>query len=181
MGAAASLSTEDEVSQLEANTHFTAREIPKLLKRFARYDPEGRNGGMTLKQFLSIPEISTNPVMPKVASCYIETTTSKLTSTAFITMLSRLSPRNSLADKKQFAFQVLDRDSDGYMSYHELFSLFRMVTGSTLTDDQVLAVITSILSRSDLQQASRLTFEEFTKIVSDEEIEELFTVELQLP
>ena len=62
------------------------------------------------------------------------------------------------------AFQVLDRDSDGYMSYHELFSLFRMVTGSTLTDDQVLAVITSILSRSDLQQASRLTFEEFTKV-----------------
>lgn len=42
--------------------------------------------------------------------------------------------------------------------------MFRMVTGPALTDDQVLVMITSILSRSDLQQASRLTFEEFTNV-----------------
>ena len=46
----------------------TSKEISKLLKRFARYDPDGRNGGIKLKQFLDIPEISINPIMPKVAS-----------------------------------------------------------------------------------------------------------------
>lgn len=181
MGAGASLASEDEVRELEANSHFTAKEISKLLRRFGRYDLDGRNGRITLKQFLDIPEISTNPLMPKVASAYLETGTDKLTSKSFINMLSRLSPRNSLADKKEFAFQVLDTDNDGYLSYHELFSLIRMVTGPSLTDDQVLSTITGILNRSDLQQASRLTFEEFVNIVSDEEIEELFTVELQLP
>ena len=79
----------------------TAKEIPKLLKRFARYDPEGRNGGITLRQFLDIPEISTNPIMPKVASAYLERRTNRLTSQSFINILSRLSPRNSLDDKKQ--------------------------------------------------------------------------------
>ena len=79
----------------------TVKEIPKLLKRFARYDPEGRNGGITLKQFLDIPEISTNPIMPKVASAYLERRTNRLTSQSFINILSRLSPRNSLDDKKQ--------------------------------------------------------------------------------
>ena len=79
----------------------TAKEIPKLLKRFARYDPEGRNGGITLKQFLDIPEISTNPIMPKVASAYLERRTKRITSESFIWILSRLSPRNSLDDKKQ--------------------------------------------------------------------------------
>lgn len=79
----------------------TAKEIPKLLKRFAHYDPEGRNGGITLKQFLDIPEISTNPIMPKVTSAYLERRTNKLTSRSFISILSRLSPRNSLDDKKQ--------------------------------------------------------------------------------
>jgi len=39
-----------------------------------------------------------------------------------------------------------------------------MVTGPTLTDDHVLGIITSILSRSDLQQPTRLTFEEFTNV-----------------
>ena len=62
------------------------------------------------------------------------------------------------------AFQVLDTDNDGYLTYHELFSLLRMVTGPVLTDDQALGMITSILSRSDLQQTSRLTFEEFTNV-----------------
>ena len=62
------------------------------------------------------------------------------------------------------AFQVLDTDNDGYLSYHELFSLFRMVTGPSMTDDQVLSTITSILNMSDLQQASRLTFEEFVNV-----------------
>lgn len=64
----------------------------------------------------------------------------------------------------QVAFQLLDTDNDGYLSYSELFSLFRMVTGPTLTDDHVLGIITSILSRSDLQQPTRLTFEEFTNV-----------------
>ena len=62
------------------------------------------------------------------------------------------------------AFQLLDTDNDGYLSYSELFSLFRMVTGPSLTDDHVLGIITSILSRSDLQQPTRLTFEEFTNV-----------------
>ena len=62
------------------------------------------------------------------------------------------------------AFQLLDTDNDGHLSYSELFSLFRMVTGPTMTDDHVLAIITSILSRSDLQEPTRLTFEEFTKV-----------------
>lgn len=77
------------------------------MKRFARYDPEGRNGGVTLKQFLDIPEISTNPIMPKVASAYLETRTNKLTSNSFINILSRLSPRNSLDDKKECEFFLL--------------------------------------------------------------------------
>ena len=62
------------------------------------------------------------------------------------------------------AFQMLDTDNDGYLSYSELFSLFRMVTGPSLTDDHVLGIITSILSRSDLQQPTRLTLEEFTNV-----------------
>lgn len=62
------------------------------------------------------------------------------------------------------AFQLLDTDNDGCLSYSELFSLFRMVTGPTFTDDHILGIITSILSRSDLQQPTRLTFEEFTNV-----------------
>ena len=59
---------------------------------------------------------------------------------------------------------MLDTDGDGYLSHRELFSLFRVVTGPALTDDQVLGLISSIMSRSDLQQASRLSFEEFTNV-----------------
>ena len=62
------------------------------------------------------------------------------------------------------AFQVLDTDGNGQLSYHEVFSLFRMVTGPVLTDDQVLELIAGILSRSNLQQDSKVSFEEFTNV-----------------
>ena len=62
------------------------------------------------------------------------------------------------------AFQVLDTDGNGQLSYHALFSLFRMVTGPVLTDDQVLELIAGILSRSNLQQDSKVSFEEFTNV-----------------
>lgn len=181
MGTGASLASEEDVRELEATSNFSTKEIPKLMKRFARYDPDGRNGGITLKQFLDIPEISTNPIMPKVASVHLDSRSRKITYRSFINMLSRLSPRNSLDDRKEFAFQVLDTDGNGQLSYHELFSLFRMVTGPVLTDDQVVELIAGILSRSNLQQDSKVSFQEFTNIVSDDEIEQLFTVELQLP
>lgn len=181
MGAGASVANEEEIRELESNSNFTTKEIPKLLKRFSRYDPEGKNGGITLKQFLDIPEISTNPVMPKVASAYLERRTNSITPKSFIKIMSRLSHRNSIQDKKEFAFQLLDTDQDGYLSYSELFSLLRMVTGPLITDNHLLGMISSILNRSELQQTTRLTFDEFTNIVSEEEIENLFTVELQLP
>ena len=62
------------------------------------------------------------------------------------------------------AFQVLDTDGNGQLSYHELFSLFRMVTGPVLTDDQVVELIAEILSRSNLQQDSKVSVEEFTNV-----------------
>ena len=62
------------------------------------------------------------------------------------------------------AFQVLDTDGNGQLTYRALFSLFRMVTGPVLTDDQVLELIAGILSRSNLQQDSKVSFEEFTNV-----------------
>ena len=62
------------------------------------------------------------------------------------------------------AFQVLDTDGNGRLTYRALFSLFRMVTGPVLTDDQVLELIAGILSKSNLQQDSKVSFEEFTNV-----------------
>ena len=87
------------------------------MKRFAHYDPDGRNGGITLKQFLDIPEISTNPIMPKVASVHLDSRSRKITYRSFINMLSRLSPRNSLDDRKECEFIVANA------SFNQSFTL----------------------------------------------------------
>ena len=39
-----------------------------------------------------------------------------------------------------------------------------MVTGPALADDQVLELIAGILTRSNLQQDSKVSFEEFTNV-----------------
>ena len=59
-----------------------------------------------MKNFLSIPEISTNPIMPKVAMQLMEPGSHAMSAKSFVNILSVLSPRNELAKKKECKYFV---------------------------------------------------------------------------
>lgn len=77
------------------------KEILKLLKRFFRYDLEGKNGGIILKQFLDILEIFINLVMFKVVFVYFERRIIRIIFKLFIKIMFRFSYRNFIQDKKE--------------------------------------------------------------------------------
>ena len=62
------------------------------------------------------------------------------------------------------AFQVLDGDGDGFLSYTDLFGLYRLITGPTFRDDDVLSIIASILNGQELQQPGKISFDEFVEV-----------------
>ncbi|XP_032238137.1 calcineurin subunit B [Nematostella vectensis] len=180
MGTGASVSIPDEtLEDLERSSVFNSKEIQKLLKRFCRYDPDVTHG-ITLKDFLTIPEVSTQPIMVKIARFFLDSETRLLTFRDFIGLLSVLSTRETLDNKKEFAFKVLDMDSNGILTPDEMFSFYRTLLGPSPSDDEVMRVAMAAMSHG-ADHREQLSYDDFCQLISDEELMALFTMELQLP
>ncbi|EDO41057.1 predicted protein [Nematostella vectensis] len=204
LGTGASVSIPDEtLEDLERSSVFNSKEIQKLLKRFCRYDPDVTHG-ITLKDFLTIPEVSTQPIMVKIARFFLDSETRLLTFRDFIGLLSVLSTRETLDNKKEWvhcklctyllklisliltsstlpvAFKVLDMDSNGILTPDEMFSFYRTLLGPSPSDDEVMRVAMAAMSHG-ADHREQLSYDDFCQLISDEELMALFTMELQLP
>ena len=83
----------------------TGKEVTKLLKRYSCYVQDG-NQGISVKDFLGIPELSTNPIMPLVAEKFHSAGSSRMSAKSFVKALSQLSPRSSLEDKRKCRYTI---------------------------------------------------------------------------
>ncbi|XP_020892565.1 calcineurin subunit B isoform X2 [Exaiptasia diaphana] len=139
----------------------TSKEIIRILKRYSYYDPNNTQQ-ISLEAFLELPEVSANRIMKKIGKKFVDPETQCLTPSDFVKLFSALSSRTPLKDKKEFAFKVLDTDDNGYLSYDELFSFYRMLFGPALSDDRLLDIVmTTINDNSSSKQG--LTYEDFLK------------------
>jgi serine/threonine-protein phosphatase 2B regulatory subunit len=82
-------------------------EIEALYKRFRALD-RGHKGYISPEEFLSIPELSINPVAQRLVRCC-----ECPNFTTFVKMVAPFSPRASRDDKLAFMFTVYDVDGDG--------------------------------------------------------------------
>ena len=62
------------------------------------------------------------------------------------------------------AFQVFDSNNDGYLTYDELFGMYRTITGPLMTDDQILLIVAEVLNRNDFGKHGQLSFDEFCQV-----------------
>ncbi|XP_031567796.1 calcineurin subunit B-like [Actinia tenebrosa] len=179
MGSGASVLPEQIIQDLEKTTNFTSKEIIKILQRYTHYDTDNFHS-IPIKYFLDIPEVSTIPIMPKVAALFLDPATKGITPQNFVNLFSMLSSRTPLEKRKKFAFKVLDTDGNGFLSQDEMFSFYRLLLGPTLTDKQILNIVMTTNNKHAANKQG-LSYQDFLKLVSDEELKNLFTVDLQLP
>jgi len=72
---------------------------------------------------------------------------------------------NDRQHKLQFAFQIYDIDSDGYISKQELLDLLRMMVGANINDEQLEIIADRTLAESDEDEDGFISFEEFSKMI----------------
>lgn len=95
----------------------------------------------------------------------------------FVGGLSAFSSKGGRDEKLRFAFKVYDMDRDGYISNGELYLVLKQMVGNNLKDQQLQQIVDKTIMEADKDQDGKLSFEEFTEMVSSTDIVKQMTLE----
>ncbi|MEW5304141.1 MAG: hypothetical protein WDW38_003502 [Sanguina aurantia] len=145
MGQAASGSlTQLDVDDLIAHTDgvFNQGEIEGLYSRFRTLD-RGRKGYISADEFLTIPELSINPIAPRLVRLF-----DSINFRDFVKMLASFSPRAKREAKLKVMFEVYDIDGDGIITRDDMTVMLRQLAGSSLSDSDLRGIIEAALTEA---------------------------------
>eukprot|EP00887_Chlorella_sp_A99_P001374 scaffold8.g1374.t1 len=170
MGASLSTSfglNQGDVEELIAysNFAFTQQEIEALYKRFRALD-KGHKGFITAEEFLSIPELSINPLAKRL-SYLCESINFK----EFVLMLAPYSRHATKEDKLRHMFAIFDVDGDGAISEADMELVLRQRAGSSLGDAELHSVIRKVMRAAGVDPQKGMTFADYRAALGDAEIE----------
>jgi serine/threonine-protein phosphatase 2B regulatory subunit len=143
-------------------TGHTARPMPD--------DAQDNSGTIERDEFLSLPQVSSNPLATRMIAIFDEDGGGDVDFQEFVSGLSAFSSKGNKEEKLRFAFKVYDIDRDGYISNGELFIVLKMMVGSNLKDQQLQQIVDKTIMEADLDRDGKISFEEFTKMVSNTDI-----------
>ncbi|KAF5540967.1 calcineurin subunit b [Fusarium phyllophilum] len=172
------------LDNLVQGSNFDRDEVDRLRKRFMKLDKVGKlsdfldnSGTIERDEFLSLPQISSNPLATRMIAIFDEDGGGDVDFQEFVTGLSAFSSKGNKEQKLQFAFKVYDIDRDGYISNGELFIVLKMMVGSNLKDQQLQQIVDKTIMEADLDKDGKISFEEFTKMVESTDISMSMTVD----
>ncbi|KAI8950767.1 calcineurin, beta subunit [Xylaria longipes] len=169
-------STSMVLDNIVQGTNFDREEVERLKKRFMKLDKD-QNGTIERDEFLSLPQISSNPLATRLIAIFDEDGGGSVDFQEFVSGLSAFSSKGNKEQKLQFAFKVYDIDRDGYISNGELFIVLKMMVGSNLKDQQLQQIVDKTIMEADLDKDGKISFEEFTRMVENTDVSMSMTLD----
>lgn len=169
-------STSMVLDNIVQGSNFDREEVERLKKRFMKLDKD-QNGTIERDEFLSLPQISSNPLATRLIAIFDEDGGGDVDFQEFVSGLSAFSSKGNKEQKLQFAFKVYDIDRDGYISNGELFIVLKMMVGSNLKDQQLQQIVDKTIMEADLDGDGKISFEEFTKMVENTDVSMSMTLD----
>ncbi|WWD22171.1 calcineurin subunit B [Kwoniella shandongensis] len=163
-------------NSLEKNSNFSAPELMRLKKRFMKLDKDG-SGSIDKDEFLQIPQIANNPLAHRMIAIFDEDGSGSVDFQEFVGGLSAFSSKGGREEKLRFAFKVYDMDRDGFISNGELYLVLKQMVGNNLKDQQLQQIVDKTIMEADKDGDGKLSFEEFTNMVSSTDIVKQMTLE----
>ncbi|RDA95621.1 hypothetical protein CP533_1092 [Ophiocordyceps camponoti-saundersi (nom. inval.)] len=176
-------------------SNFDREEVDRLRKRFMKLDKvclfsrfpaptrpaesraQDNSGTIERDEFLSLPQISSNPLATRMIAIFDEDGGGDVDFQEFVSGLSAFSSKGNKEQKLQFAFKVYDIDRDGYISNGELFIVLKMMVGNNLKDQQLQQIVDKTIMEADLDKDGKISFEEFTKMVENTDVSMSMTLD----
>ncbi|CEO95407.1 EF-hand domain-containing protein [Plasmodiophora brassicae] len=161
-----------------ANGTFDEEEIRRLHKRFKKIDTD-KSGGVSLDEFLAVPYLMHNPLVKRVMEIFDADKNGQVDFKEFIDALSIFtSSGDQDASRLAFVFRIYDVNNDGYISNGDLFAVLKIMVGDNLTEVQLQQLVDRTIATGDTDCDGKLSFEEFSKMVAESNIESKLTLEI---
>ncbi|KAL0222271.1 hypothetical protein RCL1_002125 [Eukaryota sp. TZLM3-RCL] len=170
MGNSSSSLSTSQIEEFTSISKFSPKEIKRLYRRFRRLD-RNNDGTLTQEEFLSLPELATNPLRDRVLQLFHLNQRDNITFKTFISTLNVFSSKADKHEKLKAAFAIYDIDGDGVINNIDLTKIVRMLVGQTLSTSQVDQVVIKTMSEADIDGDGVLSFEEFAKTMSSVDLE----------
>lgn len=172
---------------------FSREEMTRLEKRFHKLDLD-RSGSISVKEFLSVPELKENPLLQRVVDVFDSDLSGEVDFKglslfgqksqflevlkwccccllAFLEFVCGLAQFAAVRDnndaKLEFIFRIYDMDRDGFISNGELFQVLKMMVGKNLTDSQLQQIVDKTILYLDKDDDGRISFDEFRLLVTN--------------
>ncbi|KAJ6835814.1 calcineurin subunit B-like [Iris pallida] len=173
MGNTSSMLTQYDIEEVQqhCNHAFSQQEIVSLYHRFCQLD---RNscGFISGDEFLSVPEFAVNPLSQRLLRML-----DGLNFKEFVAFLSAFSSRTTLQQKIEFIFKVYDLDCNGKVTFNDILSVLRDLTGSFMTEQQRQKVLIHVLEEAGYTKDSSLVLSDFLKILGHSDLK----MEVEVP
>eukprot|EP00274_Cyanoptyche_gloeocystis_P002468 CAMPEP_0196654058 /NCGR_PEP_ID=MMETSP1086-20130531/3733_1 /TAXON_ID=77921 /ORGANISM="Cyanoptyche gloeocystis , Strain SAG4.97" /LENGTH=358 /DNA_ID=CAMNT_0041985593 /DNA_START=84 /DNA_END=1162 /DNA_ORIENTATION=+ len=170
MGAVHGALKQPEIDALMEATHFSQKEIKRLVKRFNALDTN-KDGDITVQEFLSVPELASNPLVLRMISIFDTDHSNTVNFKEFIEAFSIFRVEGDKEAKLKFAFKIYDVDEDGYISNGELFTVLKLMVGDNLNDVQLQQIVDKTVIEADKDRDGKLSFEEFKGIIANSDVD----------
>ncbi|XP_078150409.1 calcium-binding EF-hand family protein [Carex rostrata] len=173
MGNSSSMLTQYDIEEVQehCNHAFSQQEILSLYNRFCQLD---RNSGgfVSTDEFMSVPEFAVNPLAQRLLRMV-----DGLNFKEFVAFLSAFSPRTTPWQKIEFIFKVYDLDCNGKVTFDDILSILRDLTGSFMSEQQRQKVLAHVFEEAGLLPDSSLGLSDFIKIFGSSELK----MEVEVP
>jgi len=174
MGSSTSALTTEELNQIYEDTKFDSREIQKLYQRFVKLDRK-KQGYITTAEFQLIPEFAMNPLCTRIIALFDKDRSDQFNFARFVETLAIFTDKASPAEKFELAFKVYDVDGDGKISEMDLFSVLKLLVGSNIDEDQLLAITKQTMKQADKDKDGVMNLKEFGEVLG-EQVKSMFTI-----
>ncbi|EGG20129.1 calcium-binding EF-hand domain-containing protein [Cavenderia fasciculata] len=177
MGVNKSTLRTEEIEEVQQITGvFSQKEIKRLFKRFKRLDKEEK-GVINVEDFPGIPELSMNPLLPRLIAIFDVNRDSQLNFAQFVNTLSVFHPNAKKEDK----LKLYDINNIGYITKGDIETVLTMMVGNNLLKDQVATIVAETFEDADKGNKGKLSFDDFKNSFQDTMPENLLSIQFSNP
>jgi serine/threonine-protein phosphatase 2B regulatory subunit len=131
-----------------------------------------RSGYLSIAELKLIPELSMNPLCPRIIELFNEDGQNHVNFRMFVMTLSAFHASAPTEEKMKVAFDCYDVDGDGVISALDLYTILKMLVGDNLDEVKVKAIAHKTIEEaaSDVDSGV-LTYNDFSRSIGAEALQ----------
>ncbi|CAL8461818.1 g1349 [Coccomyxa elongata] len=142
---------------------MSKKDVERMHRRFSRL--ANSSNKVSIADLLELPELSGNVFIPMIFQMHASRD-GNLSLQDFTTAIKMLGQLYTGDDRAEFAFQLYDKDRDGFVSAKELLTVLRAIMGRALSDKQLEQIVAATIAEHDKDGDGLLSKLEFKNLLA---------------